>query len=119
MNDTETPVKPAMNDSEIEAIIAEYLSRKLGPVARRVNDYCALTIDARRYSCADPLRIQYTCYTEATGHHREADADGAINLALASFGDVRAAKRLREEAAKAIAHAEQIEAQAKGSEVAT
>ncbi len=111
MTTNEQPVKPAMTDEEIEVIIAEYLARKMGPVMQRANAYCK--IDASFTSIPEfSPRFEFLIYAEATGCTTSPSASLAVEFTLAALGDVKTAKRLREEAAAKIARAEQIEAAA-------
>lgn len=119
MTNHNEPVKPAMTDAQCEAMIAEYLTRKLAPVAARSKTYSALMADAKIWGDGSPARVTYACYTEQTGTSNDwMTIEEATRSTLAELGDTRTAKRLREEAAAKIARAEQIEAAQAESEVA-
>lgn len=110
MDNIEQPVKPAMTDAQCEAMIAEYLTRKLAPVAKRTGKYSSLTVLVSIPDGYSAPNASYSCYSSGCEQALKATAASAVDFTLASIGDVGTAKRLREEAAAKITRAEQIEA---------
>ena len=110
MDNAIEPVKPAMTDAQCEAMIAEYLTRKLAKVSRRAGTYSSLTVIVSISDAYSAPRASYSCYSLGGDHALKATADSAVAYTLASIGDVGVAKRLREEAADKLAQAERIEA---------
>ena len=119
MNDINEPVKPAMTDAQCEAMIAEYLTRKLAKVSRRAGTYSSLSVIVSISDAYSAPRASYSCYSAGADQALKATADSAVAYTLASIGDFGVAKRLREEAADKLAQAERIEATVRAeSEVA-
>lgn len=117
MNDTNEPVKPA-NEQEQAAIA--WLASECERVFAETGTYVALTMGVQRTECGT---LYKGCHAYASGNGINECANGdtvteAIADLLAKLKNPDRPTLLRQQAAKLIAEADAVEAQAKESEVA-
>ena len=117
MNDTEQPVKPAIEQEQ--AAIA-WLASECERVFSETGTYVALTLNVQRTECGTIYKGGHA-YASGKGSSDIADAETVTKSIVSLLAKLKNPDRptlLRQQAANLLAEADAVEAQAEGSEVA-